>query len=82
MFCQSLPCQRSDYCGKYGKYFGIYSQCELNQGPCYGDTYCKGSLVCGHWNCGKGYKALQFCVELRVFLSKVPILRESVVIYS
>ena len=27
-------------------------------------------------------KALQLCVELRVFLSEVPFLRESVVIYS
>ena len=76
MLCESLSCQekatikidvqvhtRSDYCGKYGKYFGIYSQCELNQGPCYGDEYCKGNLVCGHGNCGYGYNSVDNCCK-------------------
>ena len=63
MLCESLSCQRSDYCGKYGKHFGIYSQCELNQGPCYGDTYCKGNLVCGHWNCGNDYRNIDNCCK-------------------
>ena len=74
MLCESFSCQekgnitiavhtRSDYCGKYGRFFGIYSQCELNQGPCYGDTYCKGNLVCGHWNCGFGYDSVDNCCK-------------------
>ena len=37
---------RSDYC-----YSDYNSQCELNQGPCYGNSYCKGNLVCGYRNC-------------------------------
>ena len=46
---------RSDHCDPY--------ECKLNQGPCYGDTHCKGNLICGYRNCNFGYYTEYDCCE-------------------